>query len=267
MDPYIEASGLWEDFHATLIVDLKQALSQLLPDRYFATVGERFYIVASAPEHEVRRQGQADVSVDLPPGEWTAATAPAPSVGVAGPSDGPLVMTAFVQESFRETFLEIRELENQRLVTALEILSPTNKKPGSKTRKQYLRKRQAYIEAANVGFLEFDLLRGGVRMPMREPWPSSPYYLLVNRPGAGQSCLVWPAHFLWSLPPIPVPLAKPDPDLTLNLQPLIDTLYERSRYHQRINYRQSLKPPLDSAAVRWLEQRLLETQAGGNGSR
>jgi hypothetical protein len=37
-------------------------------------------------------------------------------------------------------------------------------------------------------------------------------------------CTVWPAHFLQPLPPIAVPLAPPDPDINLPIQPLADAV-------------------------------------------
>ena len=38
------------------------------------------------------------------------------------------------------------------------------------------------------------------------------------------------------LPPIPIPLNPPDPDITLALQPLIDGIYARTRYGEFIDY-------------------------------
>jgi hypothetical protein len=45
MDPYIEACGLWEDFHNDLILELKHALARMAPQRYFVRGGERSYHV------------------------------------------------------------------------------------------------------------------------------------------------------------------------------------------------------------------------------
>ncbi len=35
MDPYIEACGLWADFHDDLIAEIKRSLAARLPERYF----------------------------------------------------------------------------------------------------------------------------------------------------------------------------------------------------------------------------------------
>ena len=54
MDPYIEVSHLWEDFHTHLIEDISRAISELLPDRYVVRTGERSYValMESAEEGE-----------------------------------------------------------------------------------------------------------------------------------------------------------------------------------------------------------------------
>jgi hypothetical protein len=128
-------------------------------------------------------------------------------------------------------------------VTSIEVLSPSNKRKSSPGRKKYLRKRQALL-LGKANLVEIDLLRGGERMPMLDAWPSSPYYLLVAREDSAPLCKVWPAFSNRPLPAIPVPLSKPDKDLTLSLQPLVELIYERSRYSMDIDYSRPLDPPL-----------------------
>ena len=45
MDPYIEAFGLWGDFHSHLIEKIGEKLADAAPDRYLVRTGERSYIV------------------------------------------------------------------------------------------------------------------------------------------------------------------------------------------------------------------------------
>ncbi len=94
---------------------------------------------------------------------------------------------------------------------------------------QYTCKRQAYLEGA-ANFVEIELLRGGYLRP---------------------------------LPPIPIPLAPPDPDLSLALQPLVEAVYARSRYDRDIDYRRPLDPPLNLAEATWLEERLRRQSDSG----
>ena len=53
---------------------------------------------------------------------------------------------------------------------------------------------------------------------------------------------LWPAHFQRRLPVIPVPLLSPDPDLSLDLQPLVDGIYSLGRYDERIDYARAGSP-------------------------
>ena len=53
-----------------------------------------------------------------------------------------------------------------------------------------------------------------------------------------------------------MPLAIPDPDLALDLQPMIERIYQRSRYSRTIDYSKPLTPPLAPEDTAWLQQRL-----------
>jgi hypothetical protein len=53
-----------------------------------------------------------------------------------------------------------------------------------------------------------------------------------------------------------VPLAKPDPDVSLILQPLIDAIYARSRYSRSIDYSKTITPALAPEEAAWLEEQM-----------
>jgi hypothetical protein len=53
-----------------------------------------------------------------------------------------------------------------------------------------------------------------------------------------------------------VPLAQPDPDITLEIQSMIDEIYRRFRYERSIDYSRPLIPPLAPEEAAWLEERL-----------
>jgi Protein of unknown function (DUF4058) len=79
---------------------------------------------------------------------------------------------------------------------------------------------------------------------------------LVARAKKYDLCRVWPIYFQVPAPAIPIPLAKPDPDILVDLQPMIDVVYERSRYARSIDYSKPLSPPLGEVETAWLGQRL-----------
>lgn len=255
MDPYIEDRGLWPDFHNDFVTGIKHALAAVLPERYFVQMGERSYVVLAGTDGKDERPFSPDVGV----GTAERAHAPeAASVAVAEPETGTdaVTMQAFIDEHFRENFIEIYEDDPElRLVTCIEVLSPANKRRGSEGWDQYLRKRNGLL-LGQANFVEIDLLRGGQRMPMVGPWPNSPYYLLVSRQSRAPYCRVWPVHYRKPLPEIPIPLASPDPDVPLALQPLITAIYDLSRYARRLDYSKPLKSPLPADVAGWLEERL-----------
>jgi Protein of unknown function (DUF4058) len=256
MDPYIEASHLWGDFHDDLIAEIKRALSTALPRGYVARTNTRSYIVLTESEEKEERHFEPDVKVTGPrSGKGKPARGDGNATGVEEAES--VSLRAFIEEDFEETFIDIYELQDSehRLVTSIEILSPSNKIRGSKGWERYLRKRQALL-LGKANLVEIDLLRSGSRMPMLDPWPASPYYLLVAREQSAPRCRAWRANFDRPLPIIPIPLSKPDPDIPLALQPMIEAIYERNRYEDSIDYMQPLDPPLSSEQASWLQQRL-----------
>jgi hypothetical protein len=257
MDPFIEACGLWEDFHSHFVERIGDSLAQIIPQHYLVRTGKRSYVVLVESEGKRSYPFLPDVRItrarpqkrSTRKGGTALAEPPAPVE--------PVTMRAFVEEEHRETFIEIYESRpEQRLVTSVEVLSPSNKRPGTPGWEQYKRKRQSLL-LGNVNLVEIDLLRGGKRMPMLDSWPDGPYVLMVARAKRFQSCQAWSAHFQWPLPPLPIPLAKPDPDITLYLQPLVDAIYQRFRYDDSIDYRKALaRPALKPEQAAWVKQRL-----------
>jgi hypothetical protein len=258
MDPYIEACGLWADFHDDLIQEIKRALAQSVPERYLVRTGERSYVVLADTEGKEAHPFVPDVSMTTPPAREPPKGGTA-AVETATETES-LSLRAFIAEQYRETFLEIYEADSdRRLVTCIEVLSPSNKRRGSEGWELYLRKRQGLLLGA-AHLVEIDLLRAGQRLPMLDPWPNSSYTLLLCRRQRAPHCRVWPAHFQRPLPIIPVPLAEPDPDVSLNLQPMIEAIYARSRYHRDINYSRPLTPALAAAEAARFEQQLRTRQ-------
>lgn len=193
MDPYIEDRGLWEDFHTKLIGEIERALAPVLPERYFVQTGERAYVVLAGTNGKEERPFYPDVGLAVaePRADRTEAKA---GVALAEPAAETAVVTmrAFIDEHFRENFIEIYATDAElRLVTCIEVLSPSNKRRRSEGWEQYLRKRNALL-LGSANLVEIDLSRGGQRMPMVDPWPNSPYYVLVGRQSGVPYCRIWP---------------------------------------------------------------------------
>jgi hypothetical protein len=256
MDPYIEACGLWGDFHHDLISEIKYALAEVAPERYLVRAGERSYVVLVEEEGKTSRPFVPDVSVTTERNKKRSRKKGGAAVSEPVLAAEPVLMRAFIEEEHQEAFVEIYEARPRlRLVTSIEVLSPSNKRPHTPGWDLYLRKRQSLL-LGETSLVEIDLLRGGQRMPMLDPWPDSPYTFLVARAKKYDLCQVWPVSFQIPSPSVPIPLAKPDPDILLNLQAMIDSIYQRSRYERSIDYRKPLSPPLLDAETAWLKKQL-----------
>lgn len=257
MDPYIESCRRWEDFHTKLIGEMERALAAAVPDRYFVEVGQRSYIVLAGTDEKETHLFKPDVGLLKSPGRMPSTSQRGGGAAILEETADELTARAFIDERYRENFIEIYEEDDGqlRLVTCLEVLSPSNKRPKSKGRRVYLRKRNALL-LGSVHFVEIDLLRGGARMPMLDPLPDSPYYVLLCRQERAPYCRVRKAHFDRPLPDLTIPLGENDPDVILPLQPLVDAVYERSRYGRRLDYKKPPAPPLSPEQAAWLAERL-----------
>src|SRR5438876_4952478 len=208
MDPYIETCHLWDDFHHDLLLEIKGALAPLLPAGYVVRGSERTYPVMTPAEGQTREyRFWSDVSVAATGRGTVATTIASPAVPATPPAvnaeanPGPISIPAMMETEYREIFLEIRRPPPaKKLVTCIEVLSPSNKRPRSKGWRLFNRKRRAYL-AGQAHFVEIDLLRGGRRMPMAGTWPDSPYYLMVCRTNEAPVCKVWPAFFTRPITP------------------------------------------------------------------
>ena len=262
MDPYIELSGLWEAFHGHLIEAIYQSIAPKLPSGYSVDTAVRSYIVLMEVEGKKEHLAKPDVTITEPTTKSRRPSKGGLALAERGETVESIPMQAFVAEEFEERFIEIyAEGERRHLVTCIEILSPSNKRPGTRGWRKYQRKRRAML-LGQANFIEMDLLRGGSKLPMLTPWPDSPYRLLICRADDAPYCRVWPASFQRRLPAIPVPLLEPDPDLTLDLQPLVDGIYSLGRYHERIDYTRPLSPRFSKAEAVWFQNLLKERSPG-----
>lgn len=250
MNPYLEQDDAWEDFHHEFISCARAMLANQTGENYIVKVETRLYVHELSAE-ERRYRGRADVGISL-----TGTGAGTSSVSVATQS-APIELTAPAVDVEKYSFLEIRERRNRRVVTAIELLSPTNKTPGP-DRDDYLRKRLAYFQSL-CHFVEIDLRRGGAR-PNPPEIPVCDYYVLLNRIERRPLIGVWPLSLTDRLPQIPIPLKAPDADITLDLQAVLDRTYDAARYGNYI-YKDTPEPPLSAEQAAWAKQYLPETPA------
>src|SRR5262249_43687352 len=245
MDPYLEGS-LWMSMHAQLAsVFVRQLNPQILP-RYIALQTRRF--VRERPEGEGILIGEnyPDVSVHR--------QQPArPGLQVMEAIVPPLRMATVMRAPVPHVTVEIRDTEHRHLVSAIEILSPTNKR--REGRREYLRRRDRFLDS-DVHLLEIDLLRKGRRVPMEEQLPDVPYFVFLSRADQRPLTDVWPIRLHQPLPEVPVPLVGGHPDARLDLQRALTTAYDEYGLNYMIDYTRPPDVPLTPELAAWVNQHL-----------
>jgi len=242
MNPYLEQSDTWEDFHNDFISRAREALSAQVGPNYLVKIEVRL-LLHELSAQERRFFGKADVGVVA-----TASKSPSGSANAA--MEAPLKLLLPAVEIERHTSLEIRDRKNRRLVTAIELLSPSNKTSGP-DRDDYLAKRRQLL-AGHTHLVEIDLRRGGTR-PDLPVLPACDYYVLVSRYEERPNIGFWPVGLREPLPVIPVPLSIPDPDARLDLKDVLNRVYDAADYGKYI-YLEAPEPLLSAADEEWARQ-------------
>jgi hypothetical protein len=253
MDPFIEDQE-WEDFHSRFNTAISEALAPGVEPRYIVRVERRIYV-----EHGLESEDQvrwADVSVLWSGTDAAVATA---ASAEAATSLAPVECLLLGPQERRETYLVIREVPSMEIVTVIETLSPTNKRASSDGREQYLAKRQEILQS-RTNLVELDLLRGGKRLPVGG-LPPGDYFALVSRGHRRPRTDVFPWTLRQSLPTIPIPLKKDEPEVPLDLQAVFTTVFDRARYQLSLNYTDGPRLPLHESDATWMRQLALPNVA------
>jgi hypothetical protein len=242
MNPYLEQESVWHSLHEQFPAYCQEALTAQVRPKYFVKLDVNIYI-HELPDGTRRMGGRPDVTLGANPAKSTAggaATLAAPLYGSFGPA----------VDVLQEAFVEVHERESRRVVTVIELLSPTNKASGP-DRDAYLAKRLRYAHS-NVHFVEIDLLRGWQRMPI-DGLPACDYCVQVSRAEERPRVGLWPIQLRDPLPTIPIPLLPPDPDARLDLQALLHRLYDAGGYEDYI-YTGLPQPALSPGDDQWARQ-------------
>lgn len=260
MDPYLEA--YWSDVHVKLIGFVGEALTPLLPSALRARSEERILV----EEETERREYRSDVAVVR-----SNRRASGGSASHRGAVQVPEPFVIELRDSPEvERFVKIIDVRNgNRLVTAIEILSPKNKATGRRN-EEYQRKLEDYA-AAGVSVVEIDLLRGSrKRLTVTEmhlpPEGRTPYMVCVQKGWTPGRWEAYPIGLRAPIPAIRVPLRRRDEEVVFELQPLIDRVYAASRYDD-IDYSIPPVPALRPEDERWADDLLRKAKLRPSGKR
>jgi hypothetical protein len=252
MDPYLEDPQIWHGVHNSLIVYIRDHLQPLLRPRYIAALEDRVFV--EGPDREII----PDVWLRRSNGRSGGQAA------VLATGNAPVIVEAHELE-IHETYIEILDRQSgQRVVTTLEVVSPTNKYAGH-GRALYVDK-QREVRASPVHLVEIDLLRTGPHVLAVPEWLARSqgdydYLICVNRAvGRRTKFELYPCALRQPLPPIRVPLAEGDPDVILDLQAVLAHTYEAGSYRDRLNYGAPGVPPLAPEDQEWASQRIQQAR-------
>lgn len=257
MDPFLE-SQWWNDFHHRFIPELADTLSARIRPQYVTIIEEHVYLAHEAEDgNSVRIPDVSVLRSESGPHERSADAEL--SNEQTGTTVVPAVRTLSMPELTREIYLTIRERQSLRVVTVVELLSPTNKQ--GRGRREYLGKRAEILDSLSH-LVEIDLLRGGIRLETTEPLPPGDHYALIGR----QERLPEVDVYAWSLrqplPRIPIPLAEDDSDVWLDLQKAFTAVYDRAGYDLLLDYEAEIRPALRGDDAEWVSN-ILETDCDG----
>jgi hypothetical protein len=244
MDPYLEHPGDWQGFHTALLVHLQEGLAARVGAAYRVKLEQKLYIKQDEDDPGPRRPfAVADVGVVPHPrpaagGVAVAAEPTAPVVGV-------IPLPAGVRRPRR--WLTIRDKAGRRVVTVVELLSPTDKRLGP-DRENYLAKRARLLGSA-ASLVEIDLLRGGHRTPV-EGRPVCDYCVVVSRPGRRPAADIWAWGVRDPMPVVPIPLRDGEAEPVIDLRAVLDQCYDAGRLGDGL-YDDPPEPSLAASDAAW----------------
>ncbi|MEM6697924.1 MAG: DUF4058 family protein [Bacteroidota bacterium] len=150
--------------------------------------------------------------------------------------------------------IEIRDRENRQLITAIELLSPVNKR--GQGLKKYRAKRERLIQDG-VHFLDIDLLRRGKR-PFAHPLVPKSYYLITLVRSGEEKTNIWAINVRDNLPTLPIPLQEGDEDVALDLGEALEICFERGLYQLSLDYDElPPKPKFEEEDLKWMKKSVL----------
>lgn len=142
-----------------------------------------------------------------------------------------------------EEYIEIRLRGDGRLVTLIDVVSPTNKTVAA-GREAYLSKRQA-AKGEGANLVEIDLVTQGqpTLEYSRDGLPEWDHAVTVTRAGYAEKYEIYTSTVQKRLPRFRLPLASDDRDTVLDLQAAFSRSFEQGGFGQKIDYRKDLGLP------------------------
>lgn len=237
MNPYLEDPAIWVELHSWLIIQLARSLNPQLTPKYRAAVEKRVYT-------DTVLVGIPDVSV------FSKSSTPAKVATATLIATTPQRVAVPMIEEVQESYLEIREIATGHVVTVIELLSPKNKRSGE-GQNQYNAKRNRVLNSA-TNLIEIDLLRTGIA-PLITEIIASQYRVLISRSSMRPAADLYAFNLRDLIPVFPLPLLMGDREPLINLELLLDQIYEEAALDLAIDYTCPPKIKLQDEDWEWVQ--------------
>ena len=240
MDPYLEHPRSWPNFHHRLITAIAVSLGPQVRPKYRVVVEEAIY----------QTEGQDSLLVGIPDVTIAKASDRPVQTQAAVASAQPILVDLPMPEVIRQGYLEVQDVATSEVVTVVEVLSPTNKRPGE-GRRTYEAKRQTVLASA-TNLVEIDLLRQWPPVVQLPDAVKTHYRILVSDSATRPRASLYAFNLPQPIPAFPLPLREGDAEPVLAMQTLLGQIYDESGYDLVIDYGQEPVPPLPEADMAWL---------------
>ena len=260
MDPYLEAPWIWPSFHNSLADQIQMLLNEKLPKNYFAQLEARSELGIRpvkriiAPDVAIIHTGRRVRRPDADEGGVAIAVEEDLAVSTA-------IRVDFIDEPVTMTAVAIRNTQTaNEVVTLIEILRPSNKRPGS-DRDHYIQRMKDILSGSITSLIEIDLLRTGKRTwersdiieeTLEELETPTDYLVMTSRSWSRSGADMHPISMCLPLPVIGVPLRQDEPDVPLNLQTAFQRAYDGGPYRRgAVDYSRPPYPALNEDQDKW----------------
>ncbi|AFZ10043.1 hypothetical protein Osc7112_5835 [Oscillatoria nigro-viridis PCC 7112] len=250
MNPYLESPELWRSVHNRLIVAIADLLTPQLLPKYLVDIEQRIYQLSGEDALVI---GIPDVTIQRSLAPTTETTS---NVAVAAPPTQSLKVRIPWPVEVKESYLQVIETETKKVVTVIEVLSPTNKRPG-KGREMYEAKREK-VFGSRTHLVEIDLLRSYQPMLVFDNDIEASYRILVSRANQRPLADLYLFNLPDMIPAFPLPLRAGDEEPIVDLQALLNGVYDRAAYDFRIDYTAAPVPALSESDAVWADALLGE---------
>jgi hypothetical protein len=248
MDPYLEDTDIWPDFHTMYLAALRTIVRRRLPRKYRLVLERHAWV--EEPDDTGWRQKRPDIYIK--------------SQTDASMSDGTVMsiadrapLSVLVPETHADgpAFLRVIDRNSRRVVTVIELLSPSNKQRGA-DHDLFLAKRTELL-GRRINLVEIDFLRRGERMPVDQMPENADYCILVSQAIEHPRAGLWAFSVREAIPnPIPIPLLPEDRAVEVSLREALDRAYDDADFGGEIDYSSPPTFPLEGEDATWAAQML-----------